>query len=61
MNAPILALASPIIIAILIIAAVVMFGAERLPKLARNLGKVKSEFHAGQAESATDSTHPADH
>jgi sec-independent protein translocase protein TatA len=47
---PIIALASPEIIAILIIGAVVLFGAEKLPKLARSAGAAKKEFMMGQAE-----------
>jgi len=47
---PILALASPEIIAILVIGAVVLFGAEKLPKLARSAGAAKKEFMMGQAE-----------
>ncbi len=41
---------SPEIIAILIGGAVLLFGAERLPKLARSAGQAKKEFMAGQAE-----------
>jgi len=47
---PIIALASPEIIAILVIGAVVLFGAEKLPKLARSAGAAKKEFMMGQAE-----------
>jgi sec-independent protein translocase protein TatA len=32
---------------IILIAFFVLFGAERLPKLARSLGQAKSEFHEG--------------
>lgn len=47
---PILALLSPEIIAIVVVAAVVLFGAEKLPKLARSAGQAKKEFMMGQAE-----------
>lgn len=48
---PILALwDSPMVIGIVVIAAVVLFGADRLPKLARSAGAARKEFMAGQAE-----------
>lgn len=47
---PVLALFSPEIIGIVVIAAVVLFGAEKLPKLARSAGQAKKEFLMGQAE-----------
>lgn len=47
---PLLALLSPEIIGIIIVAAVVLFGAEKLPKLARSAGQAKKEFLMGQAE-----------
>lgn len=47
---PIFALLSPEIIAIVVVAAVVLFGAEKLPKLARSAGQAKKEFMIGQAE-----------
>ena len=37
-------------IAILVGAAVLLFGADRVPKLARSLGQTKKEFMMGQAE-----------
>jgi sec-independent protein translocase protein TatA len=37
-------------IAILVGAAVLLFGADRVPKLARGLGQAKKEFMVGQAE-----------
>lgn len=40
---------APIIIGILIVGAL-LFGAERLPKLARSAGQAKKEFLVGQAE-----------
>ena len=40
---------APIIIGIVVIAAL-LFGAEKLPKLARSAGQAKKEFLAGQAE-----------
>ncbi|HKU68628.1 MAG TPA: twin-arginine translocase TatA/TatE family subunit [Candidatus Baltobacteraceae bacterium] len=47
---PILALLSPEIIGIVVVAAVLLFGAEKLPKLARSAGQAKKEFMMGQAE-----------
>ena len=48
---PILALwDSPMLIGIVVIAAIVLFGAEKLPKLARSAGQAKKEFMMGQAE-----------
>ena len=47
---PMLALASPEIIGIIVVAAVLLFGAEKLPKLARSAGQAKREFLVGQAE-----------
>ena len=48
---PLLALwDSPMVIGIIVLAAVVLFGADRLPKLARSAGQAKKEFLAGQAE-----------
>ena len=47
---PVLALLSPEIIGIVVVAAVVLFGAEKLPKLARSAGQAKKEFMMGQAE-----------
>ncbi len=38
-------------IAILVGAAVLLFGADRVPKLARGIGQAKKEFMVGQAES----------
>lgn len=47
---PVLALLSPEIIGIIVVAAVLLFGAEKLPKLARSAGQAKKEFMMGQAE-----------
>ena len=41
---------NPMEIAILVGAAVLLFGADRVPKLARSLGQTKKEFMVGQAE-----------
>jgi sec-independent protein translocase protein TatA len=41
---------NPMEIAILVGAAVLLFGADRVPKLARSLGQTKKEFMMGQAE-----------
>jgi sec-independent protein translocase protein TatA len=45
-----LALGSPEIIMILIGLGLLLFGAEKLPKLARSAGAAKKEFMVGQAE-----------
>jgi sec-independent protein translocase protein TatA len=37
-------------IALLVGAAVLLFGADRVPKLARGIGQAKKEFMVGQAE-----------
>lgn len=47
---PLLALLTPEIIGIIVVAAVLLFGAEKLPKLARSAGQAKKEFMMGQAE-----------
>jgi sec-independent protein translocase protein TatA len=47
---PLLALLSPEIIGIVVVAAVLLFGADKLPKLARSAGQAKKEFMVGQAE-----------
>lgn len=54
---PILALASPEIIGIIVIGAVLLFGAEKLPKLARSAGQAKKEFMVGQAEADAAAEH----
>lgn len=41
---------SPEIIALLVGGATLLFGAERLPKLARSVGQARKEFLTGQAE-----------
>jgi sec-independent protein translocase protein TatA len=41
---------NPMEIAILVGAAVLLFGADRVPKLARGLGQARKEFMVGQAE-----------
>jgi sec-independent protein translocase protein TatA len=41
---------NPMEIAIIAGAAVLLFGADRLPKLARSFGQAKKEFTVGQAE-----------
>ena len=43
---------SPELLLIVILAALVLFGGTRLPKLARSLGSAQSEFKKGLAESA---------
>lgn len=41
-------------IPVLLVAAVLLFGAEKVPKLARSLGQAQKEFQAGQAEGAAE-------
>jgi len=41
---------SPMEIAVFAGVAVILFGADKLPKLARGLGQAKKEFYVGQAE-----------
>jgi|TARA_B100000902_G_scaffold10483_5_gene12782 TatA/E family protein of Tat protein translocase len=47
-------------IVILVIIAIIIFGANRIPELARNVGRAKGEFQAGMAEVATPSKAEAD-
>ncbi|HEV3140867.1 MAG TPA: twin-arginine translocase TatA/TatE family subunit [Vicinamibacterales bacterium] len=47
---PMLALGGPEIIGVIVILGVLLFGAEKLPKLARSAGTAKKEFLIGQAE-----------
>jgi sec-independent protein translocase protein TatA len=48
---PVLAfLGNPMEIALLVGAAILLFGADKLPKLARSAGQAKKEFMVGQAE-----------
>jgi sec-independent protein translocase protein TatA len=47
---PLLAFASPEIIGIVVILGVLLFGADKLPKLARSAGQAKKEFMVGQTE-----------
>ncbi len=46
----VLGLGSPEIIIILLAAGALLFGADKLPKLARSAGQAKKEFLVGQAE-----------
>jgi len=52
-------LGNPLEIAALIGAAVLLFGAERLPKLGRSVGEMRREFLRGQREAET--TAPTEH
>lgn len=45
-----LAFASPEIIGIVVILGVLLFGADKLPKLARSAGQAKKEFMVGQVD-----------
>lgn len=47
---PLLAIATPEIIIIILAAGALLFGAEKLPKLARSAGQAKKEFMMGQIE-----------
>jgi TatA/E family protein of Tat protein translocase len=47
---PLLGWASPEIIGIIVVGAILLFGADKLPKLARSAGQAKKEFMVGQAE-----------
>lgn len=47
---PILAFATPEILLIVVGLGILLFGAEKLPKLARSAGQAKKEFMVGQAE-----------
>lgn len=42
----------PDLIIVIIVAAIVIFGGSRIPKLARSLGSAQSEFKKGLAEGA---------
>lgn len=50
---PVFAVIDAPIIAGIVIVALILFGAERLPKLARSMGQAKKEFEAAQHASAT--------
>ena len=47
---PILAIFTPEIIGIVVVGAILLFGVEKLPKLARSAGQAKKEFMMGQIE-----------
>jgi len=49
-------------IPVLVIGALVLFGADKVPKLARSLGQAKKEFMVGQGEhdAPTDPQTPAE-
>jgi len=47
---PILAIATPEILLIVVGIGILLFGAEKLPKLARSAGQAKKKFMVGQAE-----------
>lgn len=47
---PILAFATPELVGIVVVLGVLLFGADKLPKLARSAGQAKKEFMIGQVE-----------
>jgi TatA/E family protein of Tat protein translocase len=47
---PLFAILTPEIIGIVVIGALILFGADKLPKLARSAGQAKKEFTLGQIE-----------
>lgn len=49
---PVFAVIDAPIIAGIVIVALILFGAERLPKLARSMGQAKKEFEAASAGKA---------
>jgi len=49
---PVFAVLDAPIIAIIIGAAIILFGAERLPKLARSMGQARKEFEAASRGAA---------
>ncbi len=48
---------NPMEIAILVGAAVLLFGADKVPKFARGIGQAKKEFMVGQAEADVAAEH----
>ena len=55
---PIFAIIDAPIIAIIIGIAVILFGAERIPKLARSMGQAKREFEAASAKQTEQQQQP---
>ena len=55
---PIFAIISGPEIAVLVGLAVLLFGADRIPKLARSMGEAKKEFEAAQRGSTTQAATP---
>ncbi len=55
---PIFAIISGPEIAVLVGLAVLLFGADRIPKLARSMGQAKKEFEAAQAGQSSPSSPP---
>ncbi len=45
----------PTEMAVLVIFAIFLFGAKKIPELARNIGRAKGEFQAGVSEAVTPS------
>lgn len=50
MNLP-LALLNPVEIGLILVVLLLLFGAKKLPELARGMGKSLGEFHKGREES----------
>jgi len=49
MNLP-LAILNPVEIGLILVVLLLLFGAKKLPELARGMGKSLGEFHKGKAE-----------
>lgn len=53
MNLP-LAILSPVEIGLVLVVLLLLFGAKKLPELARGMGRSLSEFHKGKEESESE-------
>ncbi|HXN08039.1 MAG TPA: twin-arginine translocase TatA/TatE family subunit [Candidatus Acidoferrales bacterium] len=57
---PIFAIITGPEIAVIVGLAVLLFGADRIPKLARSMGQAKKEFEAAQRGESASGTSPSD-
>ena len=57
---PIFAIITGPEIAVIVGLAVLLFGADRIPKLARSMGQAKKEFEAAQRGESVSGTSPSD-